>query len=136
MVQLLAFMNEYVAILLFGCAPLTALLIAFIIVRVRGSRVFAKFPTFSIEIVCLGRESPTLLVYKAHGRRIELPAEVRSAGLFRRRIDVAIPQSITPQELEKIRPDLVLGLTRLRCEYRIYQAVASTGKPEPLARGK
>jgi hypothetical protein len=126
-------MNEYVGILLFFCAPALALLVAFIVVTVRGHRRFARFPSFSVEIVSLGREDPTMLVYKARGRRIELPAEVRP-GLFRRRIYVAIPPSVDKQEIPRILQDLDSGLRHLRCEYLIYDVEGVGGRREILAQ--
>lgn len=88
--------NESIRILVFVCGPLLILLIAIIVLLIRGSRRTAMFSTFSVNISRVGHED-AYIVYREKDKRLEF-----YAGPGRRKlVCLQAPKELGVEEIRK-----------------------------------
>ncbi len=117
-------MNEYLAILLFVCLPMSVLLIGALVYHaLQPSPFVAEFPNFRFKINTVGREE-AYLNYRDDNRSVEFSAQMGRG----RCISIKVPKEISEAEARDITANLVLGLTSLRYRYTIFRP----GEPEPI----
>jgi hypothetical protein len=112
--------DESLQIVIFVCIPLLLLLVFGLIVRwVRRPRFSVTFPDFSLTINSVGGDSD-FVMYRKGTMQTAFSASL-GRGRRRRSISVQIPSDLRIEQTRDIVRDLVLGLSELGYEYRIFR---------------
>jgi hypothetical protein len=121
--------DESLQVLVFIVLPLVLLLVG-IVIRgaLQPSRYVATFPTFSVTLVKLARDSfgreEGYVMFREETRQVEFIAEiVRSGTMY-----VQAPGGLSEEDLLVIVPKLAQGLEKMRYKYIIYRK----GEPQRI----